>query len=211
MAKQAYVFDAQLDHLRGVRRTVAVRADQSLADLHRALQEAFGWSDDHLYAFWLSGEFFAHDGSEYAPLVDGFKPGRFTRAIKSAETALADLELEIVSRSPTCSTSVTSGACASCCASSLRTTGARIRGWSRGSARLRGGATTHGRRDARTACDEHPRSVQARRRQKTTSGTNHVWSRTERLPVGGQGWRRKSIAFPQLRLEPWGSFNFFGG
>jgi len=95
MAKQAYVFDAQLDHLRGVRRTVAVRADQSLADLHRALQEAFSWSDDHLYAFWLSGEFFAHDGSEYAPLVDGFKPGRFTRAIKSAETALADLELEI--------------------------------------------------------------------------------------------------------------------
>lgn len=95
MAKQAYVFDAQLDDLRGVRRTVAVRADQSLAELHFALQEAFGWSDDHLYAFWLSGEFLAHDGSEYTPLVDGFKPGRFTRAIKSAATALADLELEI--------------------------------------------------------------------------------------------------------------------
>jgi hypothetical protein len=95
MAKQAYVFDAQLDDLQGVRRTVAVRADQSLAGLHRALQEGFGWADDHLYSFWLSGEFLAHDGSEYTPLVDGFKPGRFTRAIKSADTALADLELAV--------------------------------------------------------------------------------------------------------------------
>lgn len=94
MTQQVYVFDAQLDDLRGVRRTVAVRADQSLADLHRALQDGFGWPDNHLYAFWLSGEFLGRDGSEYTPLVDGFEPGRFTRAIKSADTALADLELE---------------------------------------------------------------------------------------------------------------------
>lgn len=65
MARQVFVFNAQLDGLRGVRRTIAVRSDQTLVDLHGALQAAFGWDDDHLYSFWLGGKFWARDGTDY--------------------------------------------------------------------------------------------------------------------------------------------------
>jgi pRiA4b ORF-3-like protein len=57
MAKQVYVFHAKLKGWRGVRRTIAMRCDQTLGDLHDALQAAFGWDDEHLYAFWLGGKF----------------------------------------------------------------------------------------------------------------------------------------------------------
>ncbi len=59
------MFNAQLDGFRDVRRTIAVRSDQTLVDLHGALRSAFGWDDDHLYSFWLGGEFWARDGTEY--------------------------------------------------------------------------------------------------------------------------------------------------
>jgi len=65
MARQAFVFSARLEGWKGVRRTIAVRADQTLAVLHDALRVAFDWDDDHLYAFWLSGKFWARDGAEY--------------------------------------------------------------------------------------------------------------------------------------------------
>ena len=41
----------------GVRARLAVAADQQLTALHDAIQEAFGWYDDHLYSFWLGGDF----------------------------------------------------------------------------------------------------------------------------------------------------------
>lgn len=63
--RQVYVLRADLIGFRGVRRTIAVRADQTLVDVHDALQSAFGWDDDHLYSFWLKGTFWARDGSEY--------------------------------------------------------------------------------------------------------------------------------------------------
>lgn len=100
MSKQAYVFGAQLDGWRGVRRTIAVRSEQTLVVLHGALQAAFDWDDDHLYSFWLNGQFWARDGSEYThPFAlesDPFagwdvpiaKPGR-----KSAERRLDRLRL----------------------------------------------------------------------------------------------------------------------
>ncbi|MCA1697785.1 MAG: plasmid pRiA4b ORF-3 family protein, partial [Actinobacteria bacterium] len=47
------------------RRKLAVRSEQTLVDLHHALQDAFDWDDDHLYSFWLKGEFWGRDGSEY--------------------------------------------------------------------------------------------------------------------------------------------------
>jgi hypothetical protein len=65
MAKQAYVFIAKLDGWPGVRRSIAVRADQTLADLHDALQAAFDWDNDHLYAFWLDGKFWSRNGTQY--------------------------------------------------------------------------------------------------------------------------------------------------
>jgi hypothetical protein len=36
-----------------VSRTLALRSTQTLHELHRAIQRAFAWDADHLYAFWL--------------------------------------------------------------------------------------------------------------------------------------------------------------
>jgi hypothetical protein len=65
MARQVYVFSAQLEGWKAVGRTVALHSDQTFIDLHHALQEAFEWDDDHLYAFWPGGEFWPRGGTEY--------------------------------------------------------------------------------------------------------------------------------------------------
>jgi hypothetical protein len=65
MTHQTYVFNAELVGYHGVRRTIAVRDDLTLVDLHYALQSAFGWDDDHLYSFWLDGSFWASDDDRY--------------------------------------------------------------------------------------------------------------------------------------------------
>jgi len=65
MGQQMYVFDAELVGCDGVRRAIGVRDDLTLVDLHYALQSAFGWDDDHLYAFWLEGGFWAPDREHY--------------------------------------------------------------------------------------------------------------------------------------------------
>lgn len=52
-----YIFRAALVGIRGVSRKLAIRGDKTLEDLHRLLQTAFDWDDDHLYAFWPSGKF----------------------------------------------------------------------------------------------------------------------------------------------------------
>jgi len=44
-----------------VLRTIAVREDQTLEQLHEALRLAFGWGDTHLYAFWLDGTWWSQD------------------------------------------------------------------------------------------------------------------------------------------------------
>ena len=36
-------------------RTIAIREDQTLEQLHEALRLAFGWADPHLYSFWFGG------------------------------------------------------------------------------------------------------------------------------------------------------------
>jgi Plasmid pRiA4b ORF-3-like protein len=72
MSQQTYVFDAELVGFGGVSRLIAVRDDLTLVDLHYALQSAFGWDDDHLYAFWLGGEFWpAGDGNYTHPCEAG--------------------------------------------------------------------------------------------------------------------------------------------
>jgi hypothetical protein len=57
MSRLTYVFDAELVGYGDVRRVIAVREDLTLVDLHYALQSAFGWDDDHLYAFWQGNGF----------------------------------------------------------------------------------------------------------------------------------------------------------
>jgi hypothetical protein len=68
MAPDAITFRAILDGFPDVERDVTVRSDQTLAALHRVLQQAFGWDDDHLYSFWLDGEFWGSEESEYTSL-----------------------------------------------------------------------------------------------------------------------------------------------
>jgi len=100
MARQVFVFRAKLNGWRGVRRTIAIRCDHTLADLHFALQRAFGWDDEHLYAFWLGGKFWARGESEYVhplaleayPLAQSDLPRAKPRR-KSAERRLERLRL----------------------------------------------------------------------------------------------------------------------
>jgi hypothetical protein len=86
---EALVFEAELVDHRGVRRRIAVAADQTLEDLHVALREAFEWWDDHLYSFWLDGQFWDDRESEYTAPVEA-EPGT-----KTADATLASLDLEV--------------------------------------------------------------------------------------------------------------------
>jgi Plasmid pRiA4b ORF-3-like protein len=52
-----------------VTRRLALRGDETLEALHRLIQEAFEWDDDHLYSFWLDGKFWGAKEMEYtAPI-----------------------------------------------------------------------------------------------------------------------------------------------
>jgi len=88
MAQQTYVFDAELVGYRDVRRVIAVRDDLTLVDLHYALQSAFGWDDDHLYAFWLGGRFWTSSDEHFT------RPcGQYARSARSAAITLEQLGL----------------------------------------------------------------------------------------------------------------------
>jgi hypothetical protein len=88
MPRRIYVFGAALVDVRGVRRTIAVRDDQTLDDLHHALRDAFGWDDDHLYSFWLDGRFWSRSGPEYT------HPWHAEAPAKPASVALARIGLD---------------------------------------------------------------------------------------------------------------------
>lgn len=68
-------------------RQLAVPGNETLDDLHDLLRTAFGWDDDHLYSFWLNGEFWSGPETEYTSPVEA-EPGA-----KTAEVAVDDLEL----------------------------------------------------------------------------------------------------------------------
>lgn len=53
---KAYLFQVVLKWDRKVWRTIEVRGDQTLDHLHLAIQHAFGWDNDHLYSFFMSGK-----------------------------------------------------------------------------------------------------------------------------------------------------------
>ena len=60
-----YTFKIQLRWQRPVSRTIEIGEDETLHDLHCAIQSAFGWDNDHLYSFFLSGRTWDRQ-SEYA-------------------------------------------------------------------------------------------------------------------------------------------------
>ncbi len=66
-----YRFQVKLDWKKSVWRRIELRGDQTLHDLHNAIQSAFEWDDDHLYAFFLSGRAW-DSASEYgSPYGEG--------------------------------------------------------------------------------------------------------------------------------------------
>jgi hypothetical protein len=72
---QSYVLEAELEGFEGVRRVIAVREDLTLVDLHYALQSAFGWDDDHLYAFWVGADCWSSEDGRYTHPCDPIVPG----------------------------------------------------------------------------------------------------------------------------------------
>ncbi|MGI8461474.1 MAG: IS1096 element passenger TnpR family protein [Solirubrobacterales bacterium] len=79
------IFDADLVNAPGVSARLAVDAEQHLTALHAAIQEAFGWFDDHLYSFWLDGAFWGDKSSEYT------SPITPDHGVATADVPLAEL------------------------------------------------------------------------------------------------------------------------
>ena len=92
IAMAVLLFHAELVGVRGVRARVAVGAGQHLSALHDAIQEAFGWFDDHLYSFWLNGEFYGGEDFEYT------SPEIPDEGCRTADTPLAELDLPVGAR-----------------------------------------------------------------------------------------------------------------
>lgn len=69
---KTYTFRVSLAGLDRVWRTIEIAAEQTLEELHFAIQEAYDWDADHLYSFFLSGE--AWDRTTEYTLPDGVSP-----------------------------------------------------------------------------------------------------------------------------------------
>jgi len=88
-AAEALVFETELVGHPGVTRAIALRESDTLVTLHEMLRAAYGWDDDHLYSFWLDGEFWGDRASEYTAPFELEEGGA-----KSAEARLDSLGLE---------------------------------------------------------------------------------------------------------------------
>jgi hypothetical protein len=87
-----FVFDAELLNVGGVSARVAIARHEHVTELHGAIQQAFNWADDHLYSFWLDGEFWSSEGEELV------RPGTPDTDSRTADVPVGDLRLEIGSR-----------------------------------------------------------------------------------------------------------------
>ena len=67
-----YTFHVSLPGTRRVWRKIEMSADQTLEDLHFAIQDAYEWDADHLYSFFMSGK--AWDESTEYCLPEGADP-----------------------------------------------------------------------------------------------------------------------------------------
>jgi hypothetical protein len=72
---KSYIFQVKLTGHGRVWRKILMRGDQTLEELHIAIQDAYGWDSDHLYSFFMSGRAWDYQ-SEYcipdAPDAWGF-------------------------------------------------------------------------------------------------------------------------------------------
>ncbi|GFP31156.1 hypothetical protein HKBW3S44_00911 [Candidatus Hakubella thermalkaliphila] len=75
-SKAAYLFRVELDWDQDVWRKIEILGTQTLHDLHDAIQEAFDWDDDHLYAFFLSNKAWDRTSEYVHPKADGRKANK---------------------------------------------------------------------------------------------------------------------------------------
>ena len=71
-------------------RTIAVREDQTLEQLHEALRLAFGWADPHMYAFWTSGKWWDRESVRYQT---PFELEEDDENLRSGRTPVSELDL----------------------------------------------------------------------------------------------------------------------
>lgn len=71
-------------------RTIALRDDQTLEQLHEALRLAFGWADPHMYAFWTSGRWWDGESIRYQT---PFELDPDDDQVRSGRVALSELGL----------------------------------------------------------------------------------------------------------------------
>jgi hypothetical protein len=76
-AHTLYRFQVKLAWQKTVWRRIEMRGDQTLHDLHEAIQSAFGWDDDHLYSFFLSGKAWDEDSEYTHPMAEGRSAERY--------------------------------------------------------------------------------------------------------------------------------------
>ena len=69
---KTYTFHVSIPGTGRVWRKIEMQADQTLEDLHFAIQRAYGWDADHLYSFFMSNQAW-DEASEYR-LPDGYTP-----------------------------------------------------------------------------------------------------------------------------------------
>ena len=69
---KAYTFHVSLPGTGRTWRKIEMSADQTLEDLHFAIQDAYEWDTDHLYSFFMSGQAW-DESSEYC-LPEGYTP-----------------------------------------------------------------------------------------------------------------------------------------
>jgi hypothetical protein len=51
-----YAFKVMFKWAKHIYRTIELKSEQTLEDLHRAIQQAIHWDSDHLYSFFMNGE-----------------------------------------------------------------------------------------------------------------------------------------------------------
>ncbi|HLA44847.1 MAG TPA: hypothetical protein VJZ27_15490 [Aggregatilineales bacterium] len=56
MSDNLYIMRVRLSWAKRVWREIAIRGDQTLADLHRGILDAFEWRDDDTYSFYMTDE-----------------------------------------------------------------------------------------------------------------------------------------------------------
>jgi len=97
LTPRVLTFRASLEWFTPVWRDIEILENQTLVTLHKAIQRAFVWYDDHLYSFFLSGREWDADSDYTKPLEreeeEIFKHDPFVKKPKSAAIPLRRLQL----------------------------------------------------------------------------------------------------------------------